>query len=422
MPRDLGILALLALAEACGGSGGTAGGVGDARYVASDSGEGGFQPGEGFVPLGNADASAPDAVPTADAVSADAAVIPDVSLPDVITVAPGDAWELPELPPLIDAVQGDAIVIVDGATWDYALPQCGDQDLSVAAPVVPASVLLVVDRSESMDGQKWLDTKAALSAILTEWGPKFSFGLLMFPKADKVCVVANTPDVAFALNNGPTITAMLDSADLKNGTPTGGAMVAAKQIMANVPATGPRLVILATDGAPTCPSDCSICNNAESGICLGSSCALCLEKKKCIQYELKQTAEALAANGVPTYVIGLPGSDKATDSLNMMAQAGGTAIPGQEAQFYTATDAATLATAIGGIASSVQNCTTPVEPVPGYAFAIVEIDGVKVAKDPTHTNGWDLVEGGKTLQFFGPACEKAAADGADVQIKYACKS
>ena len=63
MPRDLGILALLALAEACGGSGGTAGGVGDARYVASDSGEGGFQPGEGFVPLGNADASAPDAPP-----------------------------------------------------------------------------------------------------------------------------------------------------------------------------------------------------------------------------------------------------------------------------------------------------------------------------------------------------------------------
>ena len=72
------------------------------------------------------------------------------------------------------------------------------------------------------------------------------------------------------------------------------------------------------------------------------------------------------------------------------------------------------------ITGSVASCSAPLTTVPGYAFLVVELGGQKVAHDPTHQDGWDLLPG-DVLQFYGPACTAASAEGADVSVTYVCK-
>ena len=38
--------------------------------------------------------------------------------------------------------------------WELLLPPCGDEKVEVSGEVTPANILLVLDRSGSMDGQK----------------------------------------------------------------------------------------------------------------------------------------------------------------------------------------------------------------------------------------------------------------------------
>lgn len=352
------------------------------------------------------DVHVPDVTPwSSDSTSAD--------LPGLDAPAPLDATDLAD-----PGGAQDTTVATDTAKTDGGLPICGDETVTIE-DVAPASVLFVLDRSGSMKGQKWTDAKGAIKDITSAYEASLRFGLLMYPKADDLCIVANNPDVPFALGNAGFISTALDAASLKDGTPTGGAMVAASQLIGFLDPASPRVVVLATDGSPTCPSNCAACTTPETGMCVGGNCSLCINEKDCIRHELESTVTGLAASGVKTYVIGLPGSDKAADNLNAMAEAGGTALPG-ETKYYVTDDAAALATALATIAGSVSSCNAHVNPTPGYAFISVTVDGQKVNKDPTHQSGWDLLDG-DIVQFYGEACSAASADGADVSITFICK-
>ena len=50
--------------------------------------------------------------------------------------------------------------------WEYLLPPCGDEKVQVTQQVNPANIMVVMDRSGSMEGEKWEETQAAVSAVL----------------------------------------------------------------------------------------------------------------------------------------------------------------------------------------------------------------------------------------------------------------
>lgn len=359
------------------------------------------------------DAAAPDAGPL-DVAALDTSADADDGASEAADV---DDSDVPVALPDTAAVDAEGPLDVP-LPKDSLLPVCGDETVTVAK-VLPATVLVVLDRSGSMSGQKWTDAQAAINTIAEAYEGTLRFGLLMYPKADDLCVVANSPDVPFALQNANKLATAMAGASLMNGTPTGGALVAAAQLLSFVDPASQRVVVLATDGQPTCPSSCSSCQASGDGLCLNGSCSLCAKKKDCIRKELEDTVGGLLASGVKTYVIGLPGSDKGADNLNAIAEAGGTAQPG-DPKYYAVSDAQTMGEALAAITGAVSSCNAKVEPTPGYAFVSVAIDGTKIAKDPTHQDGWDLLEG-DVLQFYGSACESASKPTADVSVTWICK-
>jgi hypothetical protein len=70
--------------------------------------------------------------------------------------------------------------------------------------------------------------------------------------------------------------------------------------------------------------------------------------------------------------------------------------------------------------ADTSRCSAEVTPTPGYAFMTVKLDGTKLPKDPTHQNGWDLVDG-HTFQLYGEACTTASAPNAQVDVTFICK-
>ena len=71
---------------------------------------------------------------------------------------------------------------------------------------------------------------------------------------------------------------------------------------------------------------------------------------------------------------------------------------------------AELKSALQSIGDSVAKCTylTPSAPTDPNAIS-VEINGVPIKRDPSHTNGWDWVDQAfGALAFFGPACTAAS--------------
>ncbi len=317
-----------------------------------------------------------------------------------------------------DATPTDVEIEAEAEVAAETASGCGEQTLALTQ-VAPASVLLVVDRSNSMKGAKWTDAKTAIGEIAAAYEATLRLGLLMFPQAKGDCSVSPVADAPLALSNADDITTTLAAAELLQSTPTASAVMAAGQILAAADHAAPRVIVLATDGQPTCPTTCGACTAPANGGCLAGSCDLCIDVHACVAHQLTDTVDALAGDGILTYVVGLPGSEEAADTLNAVADAGGTALPGAT-RYYRATDATTLATTLGTIAGAVASCSAPVTPVGGSGFAIVRIDGTEVARDSGHHDGWDLLDG-NLVQFYGAACTAASAPGADVSITWGCK-
>ena len=331
--------------------------------------------------------SAPSETTTADA-GQEVLGDPDVGPPDIPE---------PDVPPEDDN--------------GFALPTCGDDEVVVVPPSPPATILLVMDRSGSMEGEKWTQTKAAVGAVLGTHDANTRFGLLMFPSSS--CSVASSPHVGFGLGAGQPIVDAMQAEGTTGSTPTAKALDRARALLASDPSPGPQVVILATDGKPNCTKSCAPC-----GCALGCD-FFCFNEDQCTEDEVFSAVDNLAGDGVPVYVVGMDGSSSAEDMLNEIAEAGGTALPGP-VKYYDTANGDELASALQAIAGSVDSCSSPLQIPPGAYAIVVEIDGQTVDRDLQHANGWDLLEG-DVLQFYGDACDAAASDGADIEVTYLCK-
>jgi hypothetical protein len=353
-------------------------------------------------------------------------------------------------------VGGD--VIAGGSSGTGTITEsCG---ASTFANQVPASVLVVLDKSGSMAGgsgqpDKWGPTVQAMKAMMAAASPDLGMGLLPFPEgkfddsglvacglnptspqcaaifADGGCQdVAMTPVVELGpLSQTQTpIVAWLDANGPGGGTPTLWALKRAYAYMAPLAVPGERFVLLITDGEP---------NTYTPGI-PGFFPDANVECKTLAEIEAEALAAAMGTPKIKTFVIGSPGSESAADFLSQVAINGETqksptcsAAAGDchyqigQANFQQELEAV-LADISGKLSECVFEIPDGENADPDYVNVQLESGGMttQLYKDTSHMDGWDYTDGSHTkVELFGPACEKFKTEqDAKVSIVLGCKT
>lgn len=248
---------------------------------------------------------------------------------------------------------------------------CGNSTLQ--ATVKPVNILLVVDRSGSMlqtptgfTQDKWTAMTAAVTAAVTATANTVSYGLELFPYGNVIpeggteaddCAMPSGVQVQVQPGTTalPLITSALQIAPAGN-TPTEIALDNALTYYTTGPGaslTGDKYVLLATDGGPNCGPNVTQCTSATctynlDGLCPNSvnlpagccddatfSTPLNPAHHRCLD-DAGTVAKisALATAGIKTIVVGIPGSDVYSATLDAMATAGGAAASTTSPMYY----------------------------------------------------------------------------------------
>ncbi|MDH5675481.1 MAG: hypothetical protein OEZ06_25385 [Myxococcales bacterium] len=327
-------------------------------------------------------------------------------------------------------------------------PTCGSEPFDATA--VPPNVLLVIDKSGSMndtpDGfssDKWSSLKSSLEAAVAAVQDQLSLGLSLFPYPDGCQMPADTtPTVPIKPGPDalPEILAALGSAVPAGGTPTAAALAAALdyfQSGAGAQLTGDRYVLLATDGGPNCDASLSCgadtCTVNLDGVCPAAVDNCCAEsvmgQEECLDADnTRAQIDALAAAGVQTLVVGIPGSEIYQGSLDSFAQSGGRANPDAPPSYYAVNtsgeDIGGLTTVLREIAEAlIRTCRLQLGSEPDDRDKLnVEVDGEVV---PRGKSGWQLDESTDppTVVMQGNVCGEIEAVGAkNVTVTFGCKT
>jgi hypothetical protein len=293
-----------------------------------------------------------------------------------------------------------------------------------------AEVIFVIDRSGSMaevtpsGATRWQAITGALGRVLPAFDRDLWMGLIQFPRAvteADQCGDNSGLDVLPRLGNSGNILASLGFARPFGGTPTFAALQSAAQHFRTTPPVGRvrgRYLILATDGGPNCngslPAATCTCTGALR--CQGLGGALsCLDDVRTIEL-----VRSIAREGVGTFVIGVPGAELGLpETLNALATAGGRPRPNATA-YFPAQDSDEWATAFREISTALVRCRYVTNPVADPSQVSVSVGGRAIARDPSHTDGWDWVSAGTgELVVYGPACDAAQRAG-NVTLRYGC--
>ena len=368
--------------------------------------------------------------------------------------AGGGCGNEPPLPSLLADRPIDASSSVD-ATASFAEPAtappmcnlgpeggvcaCVDQPLVVDAP----TMYFALDTSGSMsDDNKWRSVQLVVGNLVTAIGPRAKFGAATFPNerstAGDGCalgteVFAPTEGDPLAGTEGPTaqsLLSVLGAIPARGGTPTAAPLASLTPHLLALPGT--TYLILATDGGPNCDAavacDAGGCEpniEADDGCSTnGPNCCApanggtyesCLDGQATIN-----AVKALAAGGIPVYVVGAPGSEPYAELLDELAQAGGTA-RGGEPQYYAVSTATTTAftAAISSIAAKITgSCTLQLNQVPPDPDLVNVFLNEQVLA-ASGADGWTL--SGTTVTILGSSCtEILNGDVLDVRVVAGC--
>ncbi|MFW5741569.1 MAG: vWA domain-containing protein [Myxococcota bacterium] len=301
----------------------------------------------------------------------------------------------------------------------------------------PGSLLMVVDRSGSMDkntkdedtgpgeDSKWDLAKQAVGTVLDQLPDDVNMGLLLYPASGAGCDVDASPQVGIAalgITRGAIKTAMggLPWGD----TPTDKALLSAYEHLETIPGSGMRGIVLLTDGQWNCGA----------------------QNDTVFAY----VEDAYVAKGIRTYAIGIPGA--AEGSLSHMASIGGGArkpdCNGDEKDYWhplQSTDCGStsdpddcchyeidsgsyvseLSAALSEVASKFLTSCVFVVPKDDPAtfdpnLVNVYVDGELIPQNPN--DGWTYVGGGTdALEIHGTTCEELLNGEADkVEIQLGC--
>jgi hypothetical protein len=302
---------------------------------------------------------------------------------------------------------------------------CGCVELSLLTDV--PNLYFVIDRSGSMnDGNKLTAVRVAIGRLVTKLGPRASVGAALFPDArNGTCgpgaeVMAVRRGDAPAGKAGPTALTLIATTNVAagGGTPTAATVRALTPKLTAL--KGRTYAIIATDGGPNCndvracePNECIPNIEAVSGCPVNAQPNCCVDALygpgNCLDSKAMIDAiAALKAAGVPTFVIGVPGSGTYASVLDQAAEAGGTARATSPKYFRVdAVDESSLDLAFAQIAAKTTGtCVLPLSPDPPDPNRVnVYLDGVVVPKDPV--DGWKLE--GSTVTLLGQTCARVLA-------------
>src|SRR6185369_5641193 len=345
---------------------------------------------------------------------------------------------------------------VSGCDRFEGLDECGVT--SVEASFSAANVLLVIDKSSSMDDQpagfelkKWAALKAALGPALEAVKEEMSFGLLLYPFSpseipldcfEGCCQVPDAltaveVDIAPGTSSVSKVMAALDATGPGGGTPTAAALDAALSYFTigdGKDLKGDRFVLLATDGGPNCgPSTttCSadhctpnldgVCPASEGNCCRGEG-SYCLDNAAVLD-----KIRALADAQVPTFVIGIPGTESYAQYLDEFATAGGVPNPKKKPAYY----AVSAEGGVEGLTRTfrditthlVRSCDVDLGPeAPNKALVNVAVDCEIVRSEDGA--GWNITEDAPTtLVLAGDTCDRVKREGARrIDVVYGCQT
>jgi Mg-chelatase subunit ChlD len=364
-----------------------------------------------------------------------------------------------------EAGPGEDGVSVDGQVWPGmdgsdgigpgpdarvdAEDNCGTSPFEATQREV--NVLLVIDKSGSMadtpegfSDDKWTALKSALRTALDRSKNDMAFGLELFPNPRK-CEMPEGSDMDVTVHAGstsmPKIMDKLNKVLPDGGTPTAVALERALEYFTSgegAALEGDRYVLLATDGGPNCNQG-EDCGTDECTVNLDGQCPeqvtnccdpdeagegaqeYCLDEARTLE-----AIEALAAAGIPTFVVGIPGSEEYADSLDKMAEAGGAANPEAPPSYF----AVSASGGVGGLASVltditaglITTCRFQLESDPPDLDRLnVEVDGETLPQ--AGEDGWeiDFSTSPPTIEVKGATCETIEIEGAEkVRIVYGC--
>lgn len=339
----------------------------------------------------------------------------DIDLPDATVDARRDARADAPTDAPIDVIDEPVGCIPGKFTFTLATPQ----------------LMFVLDRSGSMNfllntnveappGQpsRWTVLASSLSQTITPFSNQIAMGARFFPVAsadpfDPVIACMQDPPSAGippALDNVAAILDVFAKTTPVGGTPSATALQQAAQQLSSSRAVA-RAMVIATDGAPNCnaaldPRTCT-CTSTDPSACRrsGADGTNCLDDTRTVM----TIRNIFDVRKIPVYVIGIGVIGGFATTLDAMSVAGGrprTASP----RYFPAETPAELTSAFTVVRDSVAKCSyiTPSSPQDPNAIA-VDINGMLVMRDPTHTDGWDWIdqEYGH-LQLFGPACDQAS--------------
>lgn len=366
----------------------------------------------------------------------------------------------PSAPPPPAMTPDDAGIALDSA----APPWCKDADGVFMAKRETGNVLLLVDRSGSMqiklsnNDTRWTATKKGLTSLLMSLPSTTRAGAMMFPQGDKpisCCWISTTyNDVRCSCSAGQlpgemprcdtkTYNAPVPVADLTQqqsadimayisssdtefywGTPLAPALEAAIGRQQASALQGTKSVILLTDGYPT---SCDTTQDPHAN-------------------DIQRVVDAAAAGLkgqklVRTFVMGVIDGTKGAkpDNLSAVAAAGGTGrYQGceQSNDCFYALNANTFSTdikkAFDAIALQAFDCTFDLPPPEMGATndlgkinvqLVTQKGTTQLAKDTNHQNGWDYLPNQTQVQLYGAACQSVKDDASShVEIVVGCKT
>ncbi|MBN2573314.1 MAG: VWA domain-containing protein [Deltaproteobacteria bacterium] len=282
----------------------------------------------------------------------------------------------------------------------------------------PADIMLVLDRSASMDYSigddcycdssvgrpvctdttdcktRWESLKPAIDATLAN-SNNVQWGLKLFPTgssgncnvSDSVEVPVDDPDSITKIQQA------VEDATLALSTPTAQAIEVATSYLQSLDDTNQKFILLATDGEPNCGgSPANIMTVDVDGA----------------------AAEAAAAKdaGFPVYVVGIGPN---LENLTKIAYEGGTT------DYYPVSSPEQLVDALSSISKVVGSCVYTSEEAPQDPENVaVYVNKVLVEK--SEENGWTYGDSTKEIRLTGSYCDMIMSGEQDVsvQILFGC--
>lgn len=285
---------------------------------------------------------------------------------------------------------------------------------------------------------KMASTQAALTQAFAALSPSLNVGLVFFPHVafgtmpcfDKTVEV---PIAQLDANQLMLLDTQVNGVTPDGSTPTNDAYSFAVETLKATTAPGDKYIVLITDGEPTYSLGCM--GDGRTAVDTGTTGPL-----------IDAATAAYATDGIKTFVVGSPGSEKARGALSAMARVGGTGPTGcmdsgtpEYCHFDMTTStnfSASLTQALGAITQQIPvDCSFALpKPPAGMTLDLNSVNvtvtnddmsKTEIARDPggdCATDGWVYVGNPPTdVQLCGKLCDAVKAQGMpSIDVQFGC--